>query len=92
MLETDWKAVLVDIGERISEELKAERSNKDSLAREIGYSLVRDSKSDTSSSIARIKQFDARIDGLNSSFNLIRGYLSGEYQLPKKTLSMIVLS
>lgn len=84
MPETDWKAVFVDIGERISEQLNAERSSKDSLAREIGYSLVRDSKSDISSSIARIKQVDAKIDGLNSSLNLIRGYLSGEYQLPKQ--------
>lgn len=82
--EPDWKTVLVDIGNRLRDELKSERTTKDSLAQQIGYDIVRDSKADTSGSAARIKQIDAKIEGLNSGIMLVSGYLNGTYKLPDK--------
>lgn len=84
MPEQDWKAVLVDIGNRLNDELALERKNKDLQAQELGYAIVRDQNTDTSLSVARIKQHEAKIEGLKSGVDLTRGYLNGTYVLPKQ--------
>ena len=85
MPEPDWKAVLVDVRERLGQELASERKNKDLEAQQLGYAIVRSQDADTSSAVARIKQLDAKIDGLKSGYDLTSGYLNGSYVLPKST-------
>ncbi|HEX7483618.1 MAG TPA: hypothetical protein VF281_00545 [Candidatus Saccharimonadales bacterium] len=85
MPETDWKAVLVDIGERIEETLRVERSNLSSQAQQIGESIVRDQSTDTTAAVGRYKQIEAKIEGLKSSQQLVRGYLNGTYQLTQQS-------
>jgi hypothetical protein len=48
--EPDWKAVVVDIGERLRDELKSDCTSKDLIAQQMGYDIVRDSTADTSAS------------------------------------------